>query len=78
MGRHGLLRWWEYPNIGMFLGYSDDGIVDEADPFSYIGQFKAGKLDERYITVITREVLIALAYIHKNGIIHRDVKGSSV
>jgi len=44
---------------------------------SYIGQFKAGRLDERYITVITREVLIALAYIHKNGIIHRDVKGSS-
>lgn len=27
--------------------------------------------------IITREVLVALCYIHKSGIIHRDVKGQS-
>lgn len=36
---------------------------------------KAGDLEERYIVLITREVLIALAYLHKEGIIHRDIKG---
>lgn len=34
-------------------------------------------IEEGFIVLITREVLIALAYLHKEGIIHRDIKGGS-
>lgn len=38
-------------------------------------QMKAGPIEERLSVIIVREVLIALAYLHKEGIIHRDIKG---
>ena len=47
--------------------------------FSAIGlnkQMEAGRFEERYIAIIMREVLLALAYVHKCGIIHRDIKGT--
>lgn len=37
---------------------------------------KAGPIDEKYITIIVRETLTALGYLHKQGIIHRDIKGT--
>lgn len=38
---------------------------------------KAGPIDEKYINIIIRETLTALGYLHKQGIIHRDIKGES-
>lgn len=36
---------------------------------------KPGPIQEKYIAYITRDTLHALAYLHKNNIIHRDIKG---
>ncbi|KAK9464392.1 kinase-like domain-containing protein [Lipomyces arxii] len=37
-----------------------------------------GRIEERFTQVIVRESLIALAYIHKAGIIHRDIKAANI
>lgn len=39
---------------------------------------KPGRLEERYVGIITRELLIALSFIHKAGVIHRDIKAANV
>ena len=38
---------------------------------------KSGPIEEKYAALIVREVLIALAFLHRQDIIHRDVKGKS-
>lgn len=38
---------------------------------------KSGTIEEKYIVLIVREVLVALSFLHRQGIIHRDVKGPS-
>ena len=35
-----------------------------------------GKIGEKYVIAISREVAIGLKSIHEAGIIHRDVKGN--
>lgn len=36
---------------------------------------KGGVLEERHTVIVVREVLLALSFLHKAGVIHRDIKG---
>lgn len=35
-------------------------------------------LEEKWVSIITREVLVGLRYMHGQGIIHRDVKAANI
>ncbi|BGP20662.1 hypothetical protein JCM10213_001092 [Rhodosporidiobolus nylandii] len=39
---------------------------------------KTGPIEEKYASVIIREVLVALSFLHSQGIIHRDVKAANI
>ena len=39
---------------------------------------KFGPLDERVVTLYTRQILQGLSFLHDNGIIHRDIKGANL
>lgn len=41
-------------------------------------QSRAQPLKENHICLIIRETLVALIFLHKNGVIHRDLKGARV
>lgn len=39
---------------------------------------KPGKIEEEYIAIIVRELLLGLDYLHSDKKLHRDVKGKSI
>lgn len=46
----------------------------------FVLKMKATKnnvIEERFAVIIVRESLIGLAFLHKSGVIHRDIKGKA-
>lgn len=71
------------PNVTHYYGSILEGtklwiIMEYCAGGSLRNLLKPGRLEERYIAVITRELLVALSFIHKAGVIHRDIKAANV
>jgi serine/threonine-protein kinase 24/25/MST4 len=53
-------------------------IMDYASGGSIRNILKKGPLQENYTSIITYQVILALVYLHKSGIIHRDIKAANI
>ncbi|KAK7332978.1 hypothetical protein VNO80_29738 [Phaseolus coccineus] len=79
-----LLKDLSHPNIVRYLGTvrEDDTLnillefVPGGSISSLLGKF--GAFPEAVIRTYTKQLLIGLEYLHKNGIMHRDIKGANI
>ena len=62
--------WLNGPTLCIAMDYYEGGSIRTL--------MKAGPIAERFAAVVTREVLVALSYIHSVGIIHRDLKAANL
>lgn len=70
-------------NITLYHGCHLNGhelwiAMDFASGGSIRTLMKSGVVEEKYAALIVREVLVALAFLHRQDIIHRDVKAANV
>lgn len=61
------------PRVWIVMEFAQGGSVDALMKAS-----KDGCLEEKYASVITREVLAGLSYLHKVPVIHRDMKAANI
>ncbi|PFH45902.1 hypothetical protein AMATHDRAFT_70943 [Amanita thiersii Skay4041] len=74
------------PNVTRYYGCHLDGprvwiVMEYAQGGSVLSLMKAsrdGCLEEKYVSVIVREVLTGLSYLHKVPVIHRDIKAANI
>ncbi|WVQ72348.1 hypothetical protein IAR50_001899 [Cryptococcus sp. DSM 104548] len=60
----------EGPRVWIIMEYAEGGSIRTLS--------RAQPLKELHICLIMREVLIALAFLHRNGVIHRDIKAANI
>ncbi|XP_020581173.1 mitogen-activated protein kinase kinase kinase NPK1-like [Phalaenopsis equestris] len=79
-----LLKNLSHPNIVRYLGTVREeetlNILLEFVPGGSISSLlgKFGSFPEAVIKMYTKQLLQGLEYLHKNGIIHRDIKGANI
>jgi len=79
-----LMKVMHHPNIVQYLGTTRDRealcIFLEYVTGGSIRQMleRFGQLDETVVRTYTRQLLLGLEYLHRNGIAHRDIKGANV
>ncbi|WWD22796.1 hypothetical protein CI109_107290 [Kwoniella shandongensis] len=71
------------PNVIKYYGSMMEGpkvwiIMEYAEGGSIRTLSRAQPIKELHICLIMREVLIALGFLHKNGVIHRDLKAANI
>ncbi|KAJ2918558.1 hypothetical protein MD484_g1902, partial [Candolleomyces efflorescens] len=74
------------PNVTKYYGCYMDGprvwiVMEFAQGGSVLSLMKASKndcIEEKYVSIIIREVLVGLAYLHKVPVIHRDMKAANI
>lgn len=79
-----LLKTLSHPNIVRYLGTVREGdtlnilleFVPGGSISSLLGKF--GSFPEAVIRMYTKQLLLGLQYLHKNGIMHRDIKGANI
>lgn len=59
------------------LSYIFQDLLTAGDLFSFLER-RNGSLPEVEAAVIVRQILIALEYLHENGILHRDLKPENI
>ncbi|KAK4684745.1 hypothetical protein P7C73_g5422, partial [Tremellales sp. Uapishka_1] len=60
----------EGPRVWIVMEYAEGGSIHTLS--------RAQPLKELHICLIVRELLLALAFLHKNGVIHRDIKAANI
>lgn len=61
------------PRVWIVMEYASGGSVR-----TLMKACKDGVVQEKYVVLIVREILLALSSLHKAGVIHRDIKAANI